>query len=327
MEQAFVIRPAIICISANPALDRRLRVPSVALGQVNRARSVQVLAGGKAAHVAMAARPLGAKTIWIGFLGGAAGAQVAEDLQQLDIDVVPMRIAAATRVNLEMIEDSGRITEVLEPGRAPEKAEREEMLRVLSDALRENWKGAVVVISGSLPPGMPTDFYPSLIASAHAAGSKVLLDTSGDALSAGLQARPDFVKPNRTEVEALLGKSVADSQSALDAAREIIHRGARSVAITLGAEGLVWLESKDGRAWIARTPRLNAVSTVGCGDTTMAGFACAWALELTGEKALRFAAASGSANCLAQLTGRIAARDVESLAEQIEIERCFSRPA
>src|ERR1700674_1260142 len=260
MEQAFVIRPTIISVSANPALDRRLRVPSVALGQVNRAQTVQVLAGGKAAHVAMAARALGAKAVWIGFLGGAAGAQVKEDLQQLDIDVVPIQIAAATRANLEIIEDSGRITEVLEPGWAPEQVEREEMLGVLGEGLREKWKGAVVVISGSLPRGASPDFYQSLLASAHAAGSKVLIDTSGDALSASLQARPDLVKPNRKETEALLGKSVADCQSALDAARELIHRGAQSAAITLGAEGLVWVESKDGPAWIARPPRLKAVS-------------------------------------------------------------------
>jgi 1-phosphofructokinase family hexose kinase len=326
MEQAFVIRPTIICVSANPALDRRLRVPSVALGQVNRAQSVQVLAGGKAAHVAMAARALGAKAVWIGFLGGGAGAQVREDLGQLDIDVVPIQIAGTTRANLEIIEDSGRITEVLEPGCAPGQVEREEMIRVLGSGLLGSWKGAVVVISGSVPLGTPPDFYPSLIASAHAAGSKVLLDTSGDALSASLQARPDLVKPNRKEVEALLGRSVADCQSAADAARELVHRGAQSVAITLGAEGLVWLESKDGPAWIARPPRLKAVSTVGCGDATMAGFACAWARGQEAEKALRLAAACGAANCMAQLPGRIETRDVESLAEQIEIERCVLGP-
>lgn len=321
-----MIRPTIICISANPALDRRLRVPAITLGQVNRARSVQALAGGKAAHVAMAARALGAKAVWIGFLGGTAGGQVIEDLRQLDIDVVPIRTAAATRANLEIIEDSGRVTEALEPGCAPEQAEREEMCRVLTSGLKESWKGAVVVISGSVPPGTPPIFYPSLIAYAHAAGSKVLLDTSGDALAIALQAHPDFVKPNRQEVEALLGKRVVDCQSALDAARELIHRGAHSAAITLGAEGLVWLESKDGRAWMARPPRLNAVSTVGCGDATMAGFAFARAQELEADKVLRLAAASGSANCLAQLPGRIAVKDVESLAERIEIEPCFSGP-
>jgi len=322
-----VIKPTIVCISANPALDRRLRVPSVALGQVNRAQSVQVLGGGKGAHVAIAARALGAKAIWIGFLSGAAGAQVMEELHQLDIDVVPVRTAAATRANLEIIEDSGRITEMLEPGCAPEQAEREEMLRVLSSDLRENWKGAVVVISGSVPLGTSPDFYPSLIIAAHVAGSKVLLDTSGDALSASLQARPEFVKPNRKEVEGLLGRSVTDYQSALDAARELIHRGAQSAAITLGAEGLVWLEGKDGPAWMARPPRLSAVSTVVCGDATMAGFACAWAQELEAEKVLRLAAACGAANCAAQLPGRIARRDVESLAKQLEIERCVFRPA
>jgi 1-phosphofructokinase family hexose kinase len=326
MEQVFVIRPTIICVSANPALDRRLRVPSVTLGQVNRAQSVQVLAGGKAAHVAVAARALRAKAVWIGFLGGAAGDQIVEELQGLDVDVVPIRTATATRSNLEILEDSGRITEVLEPGCVPEKAECEEMLRVLGEGLREKWKGAGVVISGSLPPGTNPEFYPALIAAAHAAGSKVLLDTSGDALSSGLEARPDFVKPNRKEVENLLGKRVAERQSVLDAARELIHRGAQSVAITLGAEGVVWVESKDGPAWIARPPRLKAVSTVGCGDATLAGFACAWVQGLDAEKVLRLATACGAANCLAQLPSRIAARDVESLAEQIEIERCVLRP-
>jgi 1-phosphofructokinase family hexose kinase len=327
MEQAFVTKPTIICISANPGLDRRLRVPSFALGQVNRAQSVQVLAGGKAAHVAMAARALGAKAVWIGFVGGATGAQLEKDLRALDIDVVPVRTAAATRENLEMIEDSGRITEVLEPGCLPAQAEREEMLRLLSSSLRENWKGAVVVICGSLPPGTPSIFYPSLIAYAHAGGSKVLLDTSGEALSTTMQAHPDLVKPNRKEVEALLGRKVADRQSTLDAARELIDRGARSAAITLGAEGFVWLEGKDGPAWMARPPRLNAVSTVGCGDATMAGFACAWAQGLETENVLRLAAAAGAANCLAELPGRIAAKDVESVTERIEIERCVFRPA
>jgi len=312
-------RPMIVCLSANPGLDRRIRVPSLAPGGVIRAHSSLALPGGKAAHVAMAARALGAHSIWIGFLGGAIGEEVAEGLRKLAIDVLPVPAESTTRVNLELVEDSGRITEVLEPGGPPGSAAQAEMLRLCAQGLRDQWKGALLSISGSLPVHVSADFYAKLNEAARAAGSKVFLDTSGDALRTGLEAKPDFVKPNRKESEALLGRPVRNAQEALDAAHELIRRGARSAAVTLGADGLIWLESKDGPAWSARPPRLNPASTVGCGDATLAGFAWAALQGHAGEKALRLAVASGAANCLAEFTARISTEDVQSIIPQVEV--------
>jgi 1-phosphofructokinase family hexose kinase len=314
-----VTRPPILCVSANPALDRRLRLQSLNLGEVNRAQNAQVLPGGKSAHVAMAARALGAQAVWVGFLGGPAGEQCAKALQDLHIEVVPIPTSSPTRVNLEVIEESGRITEVLEPGQAPDEKEIVRMISVLAEGLSKRWNRAPVVISGSLPAGMPSSFYADIITLAAKSGSKVFLDTSGDALPAGLAAKPDFVKPNRREAEALLGRRVFDFASAVSAVADLIERGAASAAVTLGAEGMVWLESKKGPAWTARPPRLQAVSTVGCGDATLAGFAYASLEGMTGEKAIRLAAACGAANCLAQWEGRISPKDVEALLPQIEI--------
>jgi 1-phosphofructokinase family hexose kinase len=313
--------PKIVCVSANPALDRRIRIHSLTPGDVIRSQSSLALPGGKAAHVAMAARALGAQSIWIGFLGGAIGEEVAAGLRKLAIDVSPVHTGTSTRVNLELIEDSGRITEVLEPGGPPGRADQAEMLRLCAQGLRDQWKGALLSISGSLPPDVPVDFYASLINDAHAAGSKVFLDTSGDALRAGLAAKPDFVKPNRKELEALLGRPLYDGQEALAAAYELIRCGARSAAVTLGADGLVWLESDGGPAWSARPPRLNPASTVGCGDATLAGFGFASLQGLTGEKALRLAVACGAANCLAEFEGRISADQVQSIIPQVELHR------
>jgi len=311
----------IVCVSANPALDRRVRVHTLALGEVNRTLSVEVLPGGKAAHVAMAARALGAKTAWIAFLGGAIGEQCAAELKQLDIEVVAIPAQAPTRVNLEVIDDSGQITELLEPGGAPDPREREEMLRVCEKRLDENWKQALVVISGSLPAGVPADFYSRVISCARAAGSQVFLDTSGDALLANLAARPDFVKPNRAETKAVLGRPVQNLDAAQQAAVELIARGARSAAVTLGAEGLIWLESNQGPCWTASPPRMKSASTVGCGDVTLAGFAYASQQGWQGERAVRFATACGAANCLAQLEGRIDVKDVEALISQVRVTR------
>jgi 1-phosphofructokinase family hexose kinase len=316
-----VTTPTIVCVSANPALDRRLRVGALAVGEVNRAYSAEALPGGKAAHVAMAAHALRAKAVWVGFLGGAIGEQCAGAMRQIGIEVIPVQTRASTRVNLEVIEESGRITEVLEPGQPPSEDERKKMLQMCAQGFHDAWAGALVVISGSLPTGTPGDFYAALINSARSEGSIVFLDTSGDALRSSLGAKPDLVKPNRTEAESLLGRPVGDFLSAAGAARDVIAAGAESAMITLGAQGMLWLEARNGPAWIARPPRLQAISTVGCGDVTLGGFAYATLQGMTGGDALRFAAACGAANCLAKLEGQISRQDVESLIPRVEIER------
>jgi 1-phosphofructokinase family hexose kinase len=311
----------IVCVSANPAMDRRLRVGSLAMGEVNRAESAHGFAGGKAAHVAMAARALAAKAVWIGFLGGPIGEDCARQMEDLGIQVVSIHTAASTRVNLEIIEDSGRVTEVLEPGIAPSAPEKDDFSRKFTQEIREHWKEILLVISGSLPAGLNPDFYVSLIEAAREAGAKVFIDTSGDALRQSSNANPDFVKTNRAEAESLVGRPLKTTEEIVNAAREIIQRGSGSAAITLGREGLIWFERKNGPVWMARPPRMNVISTVGCGDATLGGFACAAAQGIIGEEALRLAAACGAANCVAHAPGRIELATVQSLIPQIEVQQ------
>jgi 1-phosphofructokinase family hexose kinase len=302
-------------------MDRRLRMESLAVGEINRAHSAQGLAGGKAAHVAMATLALQAKPVWVGFLGGAIGQECARQMETLGIRVVAVPTVAGTRVNLEIIDATGGVTEILEPGAEPTPQEREEFLRRCVGGLRDEWKKAVVVISGSLPTGVGSDFYVSLIAAAQTAGARVFVDTSGEALRAASHAHPDFVKVNRTEGETLLGRPLATIEELADAAREIVARGAESSAITLGREGLIWKERKDGPVWKAAPPRMNVISAVGSGDATLAGFAYSAMQGIGGEEALRLAAACGAANCLAPAPGRIQLATVRALMPQIEIER------
>lgn len=313
--------PMIVCVSANPAMDRRLRVALLAVGEVNRASSAQGFAGGKAAHVAMSARALGAPTAWVGFLGGAIGQECGRQLQALDIQVTAIPSATSTRVNLEIIDESGRVTELLEPGAAPNAEECDEFLRSCLRGIREEWKPATLVISGSLPAGLGADFYIALIEAARAASTKVFVDTSGEALRESAKARPDFVKVNRAEAEALVGRPLATAQEMVQAAREIVDGGAASAAITLGREGLIWLEHKGGPLWQARPPQMKAISAVGSGDATLAGFAHAAAQGVGGEEALRLATACGAANCVAPAPGRIELATVQALVPQIEVQQ------
>ena len=308
----------IVCISANPALDRRVRLGALKLGEVNRANSAVMMPGGKAAHVAMTAAALGARAVWVGFSGGSTGDENEAGLARLGIEVRPVRVAGATRVNIEAIEEPGRITEILEPGPTITPSERGEMLRACARGFAGDWKTAVVVISGSLSQGLETGFYAEIIRAARIGGVRVFLDASGAALREAMSAGPDFVKPNANEAAALLGADVDGEEGAIRAAGELIARGARASAVTMGADGLVWAEN-GGEVWVARPPKLKVVSTVGSGDAAMGGFAFAAATGLRGEEAVRLAAACGAANTQAELSGQVKREDVERLLREIEV--------
>ena len=302
----------IICVSANPAIDRRLRVSQLRSGQVNRALSAVAAPGGKAAHVAMAALALGARTTWVGFLGGAAGEECERGLKSLGIDVAPIRVKSPTRTNLEIISATGAVTEVLEPGGEVGPDEVGELLTTC-EWVFERRGGSQVALSGSLPPGAPVDLYAQIIRLARARGCRTLLDTSGASLFAALASSPDFIKPNRDEAARALRYPIEGEQAAVAAARWLVERGARSAAISLGAEGLVWLGATDAGPIIARPPAIDAISTVGCGDATLAGFAVAAARALSVEETARLAAACGAANCRAELPGMIKAEEVSRI--------------
>jgi 1-phosphofructokinase family hexose kinase len=307
----------IVCVSANPAMDRRLRVATLLPGEINRAKSAQSFAGGKAAHVAMAVRGLGGRAVWIGFLGGAIGQECGHQLEDLGIRVVSISTSVSTRVNLEIIDDTGNITEILEPGAAPTAESQQELV----SAIRKECQDSVLVVSGSLAAGLAADFYVSIIETARASNVRTFLDTSGEALQASAKTQTSFVKVNRLEAENLVGRSIKNVEETVKAANEMIRGGPESVAITSGEEGLIWVEHQNGPLWLARPPRSRAGSTVGCGDATLAGFASAAIRGMVGEEAVRFAAACGAANCVAQTPGQIELARVQELLPQVEVER------
>jgi tagatose 6-phosphate kinase len=302
-------------------MDRRLRMKSLVVGSINRASSAEGFAGGKAAHVAMAAHALLAKSVWIAFLGGAIGEECITQMESLGVRVVSMPSSAPTRVNLEIIDDSSQITEILEPGGAPAAGEAQEFLQRCRREIENAGGSGLLAISGRLPSGVGADLYVSLIETARANGLPSFIDSSGEALRLSVEAKPQFVKVNRQEAEDMIGKAVQTTPEAVSAAQEIIRRGAASVAITLGSEGLIWVEANDGPVWKAKPPQLQVVSAVGSGDATLAGFARAATQGITGEDAIRIAAACGAANCSAIAPGRIELATVKSLLPQIEVQR------
>jgi len=308
-----------LCVGANPAIDKRARCAQFRLHGVNRLVDVAAEPGGKAAHVAMALRALGEQPVWLGFAGGGSGRELLAGLDALGIKTQVVETQQPTRTNLEVLDDAGMATEILEPGGHISSEELDHFRSSCHQAFAQ-MTGGYVLVSGSLPPGAPSDLYGELVRSARLAGCRTFVDTSGEALKSALEQKPDFVKPNREEGESLTGEAIADMPAARKTLSEFLARGARSVALSLGKEGLLWCSVENEHVVYAHHPTVEARSSVGSGDATVAGFASALARKFEPEATARWAAACGAANCLASSPGRIKLADVQRMAKAVRVE-------
>ena len=292
----------IVCVSPNPALDRCIWLTELRLGAVNRARHAEATPGGKAANVALAARALGASVRYVGLLGGATGQAVAEGLLAHGVEVESVPTRAPTRVNLELLDEQG-VTEVLEPGATPSEQELESLRARCDQLFAACPRESVVAFSGSLPSGVTPSLYRELVTLAKAQGLRAILDTSGSWLEQGLCAHPDFVKPNREEAEAVLSRRIITAEDAGSAVSELVRRGAAAAIVSLGPDGLVGADGT--QLYQVTPPRVEARSAVAAGDASIAGLAVALERGDGPVEQLRFAAACGAANCLAETPATI----------------------
>lgn len=309
-----------LCVSANPAIDKRIRAKSFRLGEVNRVADIAAEPGGKAAHVALSLVALGERPTWIGFAGGANGSDLVEGLNTAGIRTHFVETQKPTRVNLAIQDGNGVVTEILEPG-GPISSSEVEAIRKACELCFLQMKGhGFAIFSGSLPPGVPEDFYATLIRSAQAAGCKTFLDTSGAGLKVALSENPDFVKPNQEEAEVILGAAITNFSQARIAVAKFFACGARSVALSLGKNGLLWCPGPKDHMCQVRPAAVEGRSCVGSGDATVAGFAHAIARRLPAEETALLAASCGAANCLADSPGRIRMADVEQMKSRVTLE-------
>ena len=314
------VATAFFCVSLNPAIDTRLILKGFLPGRVNRVEEVYRTPGGKAAHVAMALKGLGAIPTWIGFSGGATGSELLAGLHRLGIETMPISTGQPTRVNLEILDTQGEVTEILEPGGTITQSEWSEIQQVCVNAVQVAAKKKVMVISGSLPPGVPVEAYAALVSEARTANCLAFIDSSGVALPKALAAGPDLIKINREEAEFVTRVAILDPITAAQAARKLLDLGANSAAVSLGERGLVGIRKQDQQAVHAWPTPLHPKSTVGCGDSALAGLAYAAVAELTFQQSLALAVACGAANCLAALPGRILREEVSRIEQSVQIE-------
>ncbi|MBB1154031.1 1-phosphofructokinase [Amycolatopsis dendrobii] len=277
----------IVTVTPNPSLDRTAQLSELRRGEVLRASRVRLDPGGKGVNVSRALAAAGSPTVALLPAGGPVGERLADLLAPEGVPVVAVPIAGTTRSNITLVEADGTTTKINEPGPEISPAELAVLeQRTAELAARAEW----VVCCGSLPAGVPDDFYAQLGKLARDAGAKVAVDSSGAPLAAALAAGPDLIKPNLDELAELAGRPLTQLGDVVEVCRALVADGVGAVLVSLGARGAVLVDETETRH--ALGPLVAVRSTVGAGDAALAGFLHAGG---TGPRALRAAVAYGTA--------------------------------
>jgi len=304
----------ILCLNLNAAIDKTIVVSSFELNRIHRPESLIALAGGKGCNVARALKTLTETPVVSGWVGGFAGQFIEKELQREGIltDFVHTGFESRTCTSI-WDREKQTMTEIYEVGEPVPLAKIDELRQHVPAIIR---KYQAVTLSGSLPPGVPSDFYADLIEIARKENVLTFLDTSGDALRAGVEAGPFFVKPNETEAKSLLGLRLTDALDFAQAATEISKRYKTNVLLSLGANGAVAARGQE--VFALKNPGVEAKSAVGSGDCMLAGLTYGVLHGYSFEEAIACGVAAGSANTLTIGAGQFKIEDFERLRSQVQ---------
>lgn len=289
----------IVTVTLNPCVDRTLFVSGLRLHDTNRVTQTEIDAGGKGLNLSRIAHRLGAETVALGFLGGEAGTYVRERMAQEGVTERCTPIAAPTRTNVSIESGDGPPTTLNEAG---PQISTEEFEALRAELTAQAKAGEWVVFAGSVPPSLPRTVVAQLARCAHEAGCRVMVDADGEVMQHAMNEPIDFIKPNRSEAERLLGRELPEINDVADAAREL-HERLRDqgselglVVVSLGAEGAV-MASPNG-IWQGHPIPVEARSTIGSGDSMVAGILTALTSGLAEPDALRYGLAAGAATAM-----------------------------
>lgn len=262
----------IATVTLNPAIDQTVRVDGLQLNQVNRAQAMQFDAGGKGVNVASFLADYGHQVAVTGFLGDENPHLFELLFAVKHIEDRFVRVFGRTRTNVKIVDEARQeTTDINMMGITPTAMALTELLTEIDSlALSCDW----FALSGNLPAGVPPTIYATLIERIKAHGKQVVLDTSREALQAGIQAGPTIVKPNILELEQILGRKLVGCGAArptavLQAAQQLLQMGIQLVVISMGEQGALFVTADE--VVTAVPPHVPVKSTVGAGDAMVAG--------------------------------------------------------
>jgi 6-phosphofructokinase 2 len=305
---------SILTLTMNPTIDKATSADHVVPGRKLRCMSPRYEPGGGGINVSRAIQVLGGASVAVFPSGGPTGQLLRDLLEGEGIYHHAIPIEGWIRENLTVYEETtGQQYRFGMPG--PPLVE-EEWNRCLDELAKFNPKPDLIAASGSLPPGVPNDFYGRISRLARDWGSRMILDTSGEPLRLGVQEGIFLVKPNITEFNFLAGRELEGEAQQLELAQEIVSSGkSQVVVLSLGAAGTlaVWEEGHEH----LRSPTVPVKSKVGAGDSMVAGIALGLAESLPLLEAVQFGTAAGAAAVMTPGTELCRREDVERLKREM----------
>ncbi|MCS6951395.1 MAG: 1-phosphofructokinase family hexose kinase [Bryobacterales bacterium] len=281
----------ILTLTVNPAIDRNIVTDRLVFEDRSYILSTSESAGGRGINASCVIQAFGGQTRAIVTSGGKTGARLEQYLCGYGFPVEIVRIRNPIRTNLTITDKTGLTIKLNELGPRLSRSELARLEQAVQTHLQEaSW----LMLCGSLPPGVPGSFYARLIEAARARGVRTLLDTDGEGLQAGIEARPTVVTPNQQEAERLLNKALLTRAHWVEAAERIRRLGAESVVLSLGSRGA--LGAQDQRIVEAVPPAIEVVCPIGAGDALAAAFVWAMTEGKDFASALRWGVAAGTAS-------------------------------
>lgn len=307
----------ITTVTLNPCVDRTVLLRGLRVGGHNRVDDVVENTSGKGINVSLALRHLGVETACVGFDGAGDGGRVARLLKENGIPCALESVPGGLRVNIKLTDTlTGEMTEINERGSALPPGALEALMRNLGEMLAHT---DILVADGSVPPGVPESVYGDMIAMAHAAGARAVLDAAGALLRAGMREKPWLVKPNRFEMESYYNETIDSEARALSLCRRMLDEGAGMVCLSLGKQGALLVSPRG--AWRCPGSEIAVRGTQGAGDSMVAGL-CAAAMRGADEpEMLLRGVAAAQASLLLPGTALCRRADYERMLPLLHVQR------
>ncbi|WP_297131119.1 1-phosphofructokinase [Terrisporobacter sp.] len=306
----------ITTITFNPSIDRMYKVNSMNIGEVQRVVSANATAGGKGINVTKVCKILQEEPLAMGFLGGYNGEFIKEELRKLDIKNKFTKIKQETRNCLNIITDDKVSTEFLEKGPIIESHDLEKFENDIKEVIKDT---KILVASGSYCQNIPLNYYEKIGNLCRENNVKFILDTSGEPLKVALKSKPYLIKPNIDEIKQLLDIDVESMDEIVCAGKELIKMGAENVCISLGKDGMIYLNESE--IYEVKVPKIEAVNTVGSGDSTIAGFSVGILRGYEVEELLKLSNACGISNALNIETGFVNLEEVQKYKDLVKVTK------
>lgn len=311
----------IYTVTLNPAIDKTIQLNNLKPGELNVVEKSLTNIGGKGINVSMVLKELGAESTALGLTGGENGRYITNGLAKADIQHFFLDTGKETRTNIKIMDRDGNLTELNEKGAPVEQSLIDEFVEEIKERITED---DILILSGSVPAGVPATIYADLIKIAHSKGAKAILDADGELFSNGVEAEPDVIKPNISEFMRYMEKEGYNftKEQIIESVKQLFFkRNIPQIVLSMGDKGAYFFDIKSEEILYCNVLPVRVKSTVGAGDSMVAAWAYAMNKGYTFTESAELAMAASAA---AVATAGTMAPDIAKIKE-LESQVCIRR--